>query len=471
MARKNITATVIENLKPAKPGQRYDVMDTQAPGFGIRVTDGKKVGGVARGSFIFVGRFPDPDKPGQVKSPTRAALAPLGAMSLEDAREKARQWRNLIRAGKDPRIEEARQIEAQQAAEARRRRDTFATVAEAYIADQLPGQRKGKEVAADIRRDMIPAWGTRPVAEIARLDVKDLINWKKATAPAQARNLLGTVKRLFTWAINEEVYGLDVSPAGSLKAMHLLGEKPRDNRALDDDELRAFCHAVRHIPYPVGPVYRLLLLTGLRLNEVADASWKEFHPRLGTLLRKNREPVSWRDIPQEWKEWKIPDARMKGKNGRAREHLVPLTDEMLELLEQLPRYDDPKGDFVFSISAGKTPVWVGDKIKKAVDRRMLLALRAMARMRGDDPAKVELKHWKNHHLRHTVETRLAKYEVGKEIRDAVLAHAKPGMTGTYNHYDFAAEKRAALELWSGRLRDIITPPPPNVVTLARGTSR
>ena len=27
--------------------------------------------------------------------------------------------------------------------------------------------------------------------------------------------------------------------------------------------------------YPVGPVYRMLLLTGLRLNEAAQLSWPE----------------------------------------------------------------------------------------------------------------------------------------------------------------------------------------------------
>jgi hypothetical protein len=39
------------------------------------------------------------------------------------------------------------------------------------------------------------------------------------------------------------------------------------------------------------------------------------------------------------------------------------------------------------------------------------------------------------------------------------------MTGTYNHYEYAPEKRGALELWAARLRDIITPPPENVVPL------
>ena len=68
--------------------------------------------------------------------------------------------------------------------------------------------------------------------------------------------------------------------------------------------------------YPVGPVYRMLLLTGLRLNECAQLSWPEVHG--DTII--------------------IPAARMKGKDGKAREHLVPLSSAAQEVIASLPRY-------------------------------------------------------------------------------------------------------------------------------------
>ncbi len=37
--RKNLTPTLINGLKPAPDGTRYQVMDAQVPGFGVRVTD------------------------------------------------------------------------------------------------------------------------------------------------------------------------------------------------------------------------------------------------------------------------------------------------------------------------------------------------------------------------------------------------------------------------------------------------
>lgn len=58
--------------------------------------------------------------------------------------------------------------------------------------------------------------------------------------------------------------------------------------------------------------------------------------------------------------------------------------------------------------------------------------------------------------------------VTEEAREAVLAHARPGIKGTYDLYDYADEKREALELWAARLRSIVEPPPAqiNVIELA-----
>ena len=66
------------------------------------------------------------------------------------------------------------------------------------------------------------------------------------------------------------------------------------------------------MPYPHGPVYQLLTLNALRLNEAADAANHEFD------FRK--------------KLWVIPEARMKGDDAEARPHVVPLTGDTITLL-------------------------------------------------------------------------------------------------------------------------------------------
>jgi hypothetical protein len=39
MAKKPLTDRKVQSLKPAAKGNRYQVMDSLVPGFGVRVTD------------------------------------------------------------------------------------------------------------------------------------------------------------------------------------------------------------------------------------------------------------------------------------------------------------------------------------------------------------------------------------------------------------------------------------------------
>jgi integrase len=432
--KRTLTDRLLKSLKPALAGKRDDFWDTVVPGFGVQVTE--------RGhrSYILIARYPGKS------DPTRRKIGDYGALTLEQARERARAWLEMIRKGVDPALEEQRHRQS----EMRRQENSFACVADAFIAEKLPCERKGREVERDIRRELIPIWGKRPITDIADIDVLSLIKAKKRTAPAQARNLFGIVKRLLKWAVDQRCYDLKMSPVADLKPTTVVGDKVTGDRILSDQEVFALWRAAARIPYPHGPVYQLLLLTGLRLNEVADAAWPEFDPaeRL----------------------WTIPATRMKGKNGKARPHVVPITDEIGRVLQKLPRFK--KGSHLFSTTFGASPVWISDKVKKRVDERMLRTLRALARARGDDPAGVVLQPWKNHDIRRTVRSGLSRLKISEEAREAVLAHARPGIKGTYDKYDYLDEKREALELWAGRLRTITQPPRPaprplsNVVSIA-----
>lgn len=99
---------------------------------------------------------------------------------------------------------------------------------------------------------------------------------------------------------------------------------------------------------------------------------------------------------------------------------------------------------------------------------MLRTLRALARRRGEDPAKVRLSHWTNHDIRRTVRTNMSALRVPEEVREAVLAHVRPGIKSTYDLYDYFPEKCDALEKWAARLREIASPAPSNVVRLRAG---
>lgn len=449
--KKTLNDRTLKGLKPADKGEgTYDQMDALVPGFGVRVSE------AGRKTFMLAARYPGSS------FYARRALGVYGAMSLEKARAKARAWLELIDKGIDPQAEEERlKIEQQ-----RKRENSFRLVAESYIAQAVigpdpdrPKQRKAAEVKRNIEKEFVAIWGARSIADITSDDVEAVIAAVVARgSPGQARNLLGIAKTLFGWAARQKRFGLKASPCGDLKAKHLIGTKASTDQILSDGEIAAFWRNVdRLIPtdpryrdfaagrvgYPYGPLYKMLLLSGLRLNECADASWGEF------------------DLKE--KIWTLPKERMKGTNEKARAHTVPLTDNMLVILAQLPRFKG--GDFLFSVTGGKKPVWASAKVKKKLDARMLRSLRALARMRGEDPAKVKLAPWTNHDLRRTLRSGLSRLRVDHDVKEAILAHVKTGIAGVYDRYELLDEKRDALERWGARLREIVSPPPDNVVKL------
>ena len=421
IGRKRLTARTVETLKPAAPkpgatGRRF-VMDAEVTGLGVKVTE------TGSRSYVLIKRFPG------FKHPAPRQLGSCDVLSLEEAREKARDWLKLIARGVDPAQHER---ELQQAA-ARKRENSFAAVAEDFFREKLAGERQGRDVERDMRKEFVAAWSKRPIAEITDEDVLQVIRAvKQRGSPSQARNLLGYARRFFEWTIEQRGYGIKSNPCAGLKPARLVGEKRSRERVLTTTSSLPFGGSTGRMGYPAGPLYRLLILTGLRLNEVADAKWSEFDLRNGV--------------------WIVPAARMKGKDGRAADHVVPTTDDIAAILESLPRFKS--GDYLFSVTFGKTPVWVSDKIKKRLDTRMLRTLRAMARRRGDDPSRVTLPPWVNHDLRRTLRAGRSKLRIDRDIREAVLAHTRPGVEGVYDRHDYLLEKKDALERWASYVRNL-----------------
>ncbi|MBN9547106.1 MAG: integrase family protein [Alphaproteobacteria bacterium] len=416
---------LIEKLPRAAKGKRYGVSDRMVPGLRVRVTDKghkafliwKRLEGRQFWTTRYLGKFP--------------------GMSVDEARTKARAWLALIEQGRDPAIEIKREVRA------RLDRATFEQAALDFIAQKLPTERRRKEVTHIIMATLIPLWGHMPLVEVSRRDVVELIRGKKLEGkPGTARILLVLCKRMFTWFVGQEVYALDASPCSEIKATALLGEVISKGRELTEDELKALWIATSEEAYPVQQIYRMLMLNGLRLREVVDASVPEFS-------FANRD-------------WIIPRERMKAKEHKAKEHLVPLTAASLDILGQMPNFEGP---FLFSLTCGKTAVTMPQRVKSRIDERMLKALRQMAVARGEDPAMVELVRWVNHDIRRTMRSHLSRlrdkrgHKFPLEVREAVLAHTPPAIVGIYDKHDFAQEKFECLEAWAARLDEIVNDKP------------
>jgi hypothetical protein len=449
MADKRVlTDRFLRSLRPAPRGQRVEVYDARLSGFGIRVSDTKDEDPARRGkagriTFVLYARF----TPGAAA--TRRTIGVYGGrngggIALEEARRIAGEWRSLVARGVDPAVIEAER----QAKEARERalriRHSFTSVAETFIIDKLARERSGKVAERELGSNFVAPWADRPISEITTSDVLEIINTKKRTAPKMAGALLVLIKRFFNWVVDQHVYGLDRSPCDRLKVKALIGEMQPRTRRLTDAEVFAFWRATGRMGYPVGAVYRTLLLTGLRLNEAAQISRLEVQDNVIT----------------------IPASRMKGREGKAVEHRVPLSSTAQEVIAALPHIKN--APFLFSMSAGKRPMTMTGPMKADLDRRMLRTLKAMARRHGEDHHAVDLPEWVNHDLRRTVRSGLSALQVQHDVAEAVLAHRPPGIVGTYNLHKYEDEKRAALEAWAQRIKSIVEPTPAKVIKLRRG---
>jgi integrase len=414
---KILNDRTIRSLKPAPEGKRYAVPDGIVPGLAVRVTDkGSK-------SFVLITRYPGK------ADPTRRALGDVGEITLADVREKARDWLRQIKTGIDPTAveeEKRRAEEAKRLAAERERSAAFSTVVETFIDEYVGKLRTAPAVTRRLRNEVLPVWGNRSIHSIARDDVRSLIlTIVKRPAPEYARSVLDDLRMLFSWAVDmveaDRPYRLGASPVAGIKPKFLIGKKTVGTRVLEDNELKALWVATGNAGYPVGPMVRMLMLTGCRLNEVAGARWCELNG-----------------------EWVIPPERFKSDI----QHRLPITNDLRVLLDGLPRFKS--GDFIFSTRYGRKPMGGFTKAKSKIDSFM--------------PA--ETPHWTFHDIRRTVRTRLSQLHVHRDVAELIIGHGKKGLDRIYNQYEFKDEIRDGIERWHGMLRSIVNPRP-NVLPLRK----
>ncbi len=413
----------------------YTVWDKVAVGLAIRVTPSR--------SKIWILQTVYPGASTQA----RRTLGKYPELGVAAARDKAKRWRSWIKDGTDPAQAEEAERERQAAErriEALKRSNTFGAVAAAYIAGR--SNRRAKADAREIHRMLVTAWGDKPIHKIEPRDVRELLDKIKMRAPYDARNAWGHAVGIFKQAVHDEV--IKVSPCASLDKKLIFKNvklQPRQ-RVLNDREIAALWHASETLGPPYGQLYQMLLLTGCRLNELAQARWSEFHPDLRRIFNTGK-PVDWSAVSDDMKVWTVPSERFKSDV----EHRVPLTDDALRILETLPRFVDC--DWLFTVG-GKGPVHGFSKIKKQLDALMREALRA------DE----KLAPWVNHDLRRTLRSNLSALKVANVVAEACLGHGRKGIERVYDVHEYLPEQRAALERWAARLREIIRrsfPPPPS----------
>jgi integrase len=297
------------------------------------------------------------------------------------------------------------------------------------------------ETRSALENHVIPRWRGRDVLTIKRRDVIAVLDAiaagdtvgagksKRARKLRGGRHTANAVRSalagLFKWCIRSGIR--EDTPVALTERLKV---KPRQ-RALSVGEVRELWPYFGALNFPYSHFYEMALVTAQRSGEIAAMRWDA--------------------IDETEKIWTIPSEMTKAR----RTHAVPLSPLAMRVLAECKRRTlelrggRDLGENVFTVD-GKKPISGFSHAKQRLD------------------AVAGLADWRNHDLRRTAATLMAKLGVSRFVITRVLNHADSSVTGVYDRYEYLAEKRHALELWGSHLENLIAPSGANVVELASG---
>ncbi len=402
--RRKLTQKFIAGLKPGEK-----VYDTEVKGFFIRWQKKGK-------SKVFAYRY---RMNGKDRTATIGKYGPIGELwasghlvhhddpnnwsigsPIKCARKEAQRLAGLVASGIDP----AHSREQAKAA------PTMRDLADDYMERYGNFKRTGAEDRRKIDKDILPAIGTKKVADVTRRDIEDIHRLKK-DKPYAANRVLALLIRMFNVAISWD-WRAD-NPAKGIKRYH----ETSSERFLSHNELSRLCKALAdHPEHRSVNAIRLLMFTGARRSEVLKATWSQFDLEAGV--------------------WTKPGATTKTKT----EHRVPLSAPALQLLADMKAVSESECLF-----PGNVP---GQPLKDI--KHSWASVCSAAELEG-----VRL-----HDLRHTFASLLASSGLSLPIIGKLLGHTKVSTTMRYAKlYDDplreAVERVGAIVAGEGKQAEVV----------------
>lgn len=323
-------------VETAMPGQC--ISDSEVRGFRLIVSP--------KGARRFVAAY-------RVGAKGRSSMKALGiypTLTVEQARERAREVLRLARARIDPHEVDSA---AREAAEAARKAPTVRDLARVYLEDYAISQALRPATIRDARTlsaKALTAIGDMKVAAVGITDIRKLHGEVRATGVAsghkgvyQANRMLAVLSKMFSlsiergWRSDNPCKGVRKFPEDQRWRNLSEREVGALLRACDDyeagvrpvgadDDPKLVAQKRTPLPMPLRSVadreasdaIRLLLFTGARLQEVLKSQWGQFDLEAGL--------------------WEKPSAHTKTK----RQHRLELDGPALELLREMSqRKSDP----------------------------------------------------------------------------------------------------------------------------------
>ncbi|MHA2938431.1 tyrosine-type recombinase/integrase [Vibrio sp. RC27] len=415
-----LTQKEITGLKP-KSSAFYVWDDTGTRGTGRL---GVKV--MTSGSKAFVFRY--------FKNKQRAfiQLGRFPELSLSNAREVARNYGLLLQQGLDPKQKLADDRKAEE--KKRREESQKGTIKQLFHAytDRMKreGKRTYKAVLASLEKEVYPIV---PPDTKARDFTKDdslliLSGMIERGAPVQSNRVRSYLLAAFNYGINEHendpanlvsnvIFSLNSNPLAQVKKQKKAEKEGKHYLKMNEVIMLIDDLNNEYQRFKMGDSIRNLILLclytgGQRPYELAASKWESVDWQQKTLLI-------------------TPDI---SKNKR--EHLIPLTDSALEVLERQLTNND--SDFIFP-----------HRLKDDAHIRLDSLAQSIDRYRKATP---HTESFIPRDLRRTAKTLMGALGLSKEIRDRLQNHALNDVSAKhYDQYKYLPEKRIALEAWEQRL--------------------
>lgn len=234
-------------------------------------------------------------------------LGSVDLVSLEEARDKAREARKLAKAGLDPSLERKKAL---------RTIPTFEEAARRYHETVKAGWRNAKhggQWLATLETHAFPLIGNMRVDHIEAPTIQSVLLPIWLTLPETARRVRQRVGSVLDYA-HGQGWRTTETPRNAVNSLMKRIKQPRRGpgfAAMPYADLPAFMTALREDVPSVGKLaLQFLILTAARSGEVRGATWDE--------------------IDLDKAQWNIPAGRMKAGEP----HSVPLSDAAIEVLRR-----------------------------------------------------------------------------------------------------------------------------------------
>lgn len=249
-------------------------------------------------------------------------------LTLAEARHKAAGLRKAVKVDRRDVLAEKKDEAAAKV--------TFSDAARQYHTENEAGWKSAvyaRQWLASLENYAFPKLGNVATGSITTADIISVLTPIWQEIPETARQVRNRICAVLDYAHAKGWRSREApSGNGSLKAGRGLPRqvKARENRkAMPYVALPSFIIALRRKPAFGRLALELLILTGVRSQEVRLATWSEF------------------DL--EGRLWMIPADHMK----RSKAHIVPLSDAALKVLARADAFRIPDTDVVFPGVAGK----------------------------------------------------------------------------------------------------------------------